>query len=234
MAGNREEVTGWIALLVASARAPGGLRCVGDAAPDVAPLARDVESIGPVGRWLATQMSATAGLNLLQGSYASHRRANNARPLWRVAAMLAVAALLLAFAHAALDRYQLQQHNVAQRVEMEQLLRSAMPDITRVVDPRAQLGAAFARLQGGAASSDALPLLARIAPSIAGSGRYTIDGLEFRSGILDLVVRADGIAALDQLRETLAALPDLQVELTSANPGVGGYEGRLRIRERGA
>jgi type II secretory pathway component PulL len=76
-----------------------------------------------------------------------------------------------------------------------------------------------------------LPLLARIAPLIAGSGRYTIEALDYREGTLELTVSAPDVAALDSLRASLAALPPLNAELTSALPGSNGYEGRLRIRE---
>jgi general secretion pathway protein L len=111
---------------------------------------------------------------------------------------------------------------------MEQLLRSAVPGLTRVVDPRAQLAAEETRL-GRSTGGGVLPLLARIAPSLSGSGRYTIDGLEFRGDTLELVIRGPDVATLDGLREMLAAL-SLQVELTGATPGTGGVEGRLRIR----
>ena len=104
----------------------------------------------------------------------------------------------------------------------------AVRGLTRIVDPRAQLAAEYARASR-AGGAGALPLLARIAPSIAGSGRYTLDASEFRGDTLELVVRGPDVATLDGLREALAAL-SLQVELTSANPGAGGVEGRLRIR----
>jgi hypothetical protein len=73
-------------------------------------------------------------------------------------------------------------------------------------------------------------LLAKIAPLMSGSGRYTLDGLEYRSDTLDLIVRTSDVASLDSLRESLAGLPALQVELTGLVPGSGAVEGRLRIR----
>jgi general secretion pathway protein L len=65
---------------------------------------------------------------------------------------------------------------------------------------------------------------------VAGSGRYTLEGLEYRAGTLELVVTAADVAALDQLRESLASIAPLQVELTAATPGSRGVEGRLRVR----
>jgi hypothetical protein len=45
-------------------------------------------------------------------------------------------------------------------------------------------------------------------------------------------LRTGEVAALDSLREALSNLPSMQAEVTSANPGSGGIEGRLRLRSR--
>jgi hypothetical protein len=45
-------------------------------------------------------------------------------------------------------------------------------------------------------------------------------------------LRTRDVAALDSLREALSNLPSMQAEVTSANPGSGGIEGRLRLRSR--
>ena len=36
---------------------------------------------------------------------------------------------------------------------------------------------------------------------VSGSGRYTLDGMEYRNGALELVIRGPGVATLDNLRE---------------------------------
>src|SRR5690606_23730768 len=124
---------------------------------------------------------------------------------------------------------QLQRQVEDQRVEMERILRDALPGVTTVVDPRAQLAIELQRRQRGG-DDGALALLSRVAPIIAGSGRYTIDGLDYRAGTLEITLRAPDVATLDSLREALSAVPPLRVELTAATPGQGGVEGRLRIR----
>jgi general secretion pathway protein L len=69
-------------------------------------------------------------------------------------------------------------------------------------------------------------------PGLVGS-LLTLDGVEFRGGVLELTLIASDVATLDNLRERLAQ-QGLQVELTGANPGSAGVEGRLRIRGAGA
>jgi general secretion pathway protein L len=228
-AGELAELPSWLGLLAADGKAPSRLRWIGAAAPP-AGYSVEREDPGTLLRWFAAQLARSHPIDLLQGRYRAWRGRDTSRRLWRWAAGLALAAGIAAFAQLALERQQLVDRNERQRAEMEQLLRAAVPGTTRVVDPKAQLAAEHARL-GRSGGAGALPLLARIAPSFAGSGRYTLDGLEFRGDTLEVVIRAADIAALDALRESLAALA-LQVELTSANPGSGGVEGRLRIRSR--
>jgi general secretion pathway protein L len=226
--GALDEVTGWIELLGADSRRPARLRWIGPATSVPPGIAVDREESTTPLHWFATQLDRTTTIDLLQGAHAPKRGRDDARRVWRWAAMLAAAALFAALGQAALESWQLQQRHAAARAEMEQLLRRAVPGITRIVDPRAQLAAEQARA-GRGTGGGLLPMLARIAPSLSGSGRYTIDGLEFRGDTLELVIRGPDIATLDGLREMLSAL-SLQVELTGATPGTGGVEGRLRIR----
>ena len=59
-------------------------------------------------------------------------------------------------------------------------------------------------------------------------------GFEFRNGTLELSLTAPDVPTLDLLRERLATLPGLKVELTAANPSENGVEGRIRIVGGGA
>lgn len=231
-AGSVEEIPDWLALLGTAGAAPPRLRWIGTAASVPAGLAVEREDADVPLRWFAARFAQSDAPNLLQGRYAPQRGREDARRVWRWAALLALAAALAGIAQLALERRQLEARHLAQRAEMESLLRTAVPGINRIVDPRAQLAAEQARVARGGGSG-LLPLLARIAPSLSGSGRYTLDGLEYRGDTLELVVRAPDVATLDGLREALAAMA-LQVELTGATPGSGGVEGRLRIRGGGA
>jgi general secretion pathway protein L len=200
-------------------------------APEGLPAELPVERLGsrPLLAEFAARLATVDGPNLLQGDYRAPRRRAAASGLWRWAAGIAALALLAGFGHGLLERAQLQASVADHQAEMEQLLRHALPGVQRVVDPVAQLEIEYRRLGQGRADG-ALPLLAQVAPALAGSGRYTLEGLEYRAGTLEIVLVAPDVAALDSLRETLAALPQLAVELTAATPGSRGFEGRLRIR----
>jgi general secretion pathway protein L len=203
-----------------------------DAGAVPATLGSTAEPVGTPLRWLASRLAQVDGPQLLQGDYRPARRRSESRGLWRWAAGLAAAALLFVLLQAGVERAQLQALVAERQAEMEQLLRHALPGVQRVVDPVAQLRIELER-SAGPQLQGALPLLAHVAPVLAGSGRYTLEGIDYRGGALELVVIAPDIAALDALRERIAALP-MQVELPSAVPGSRGVEGRLRIRGAGA
>jgi general secretion pathway protein L len=63
---------------------------------------------------------------------------------------------------------------------------------------------------------------------LAGGTQITLDAIEYRNGALEMTVIAVDVATLDGLRERLVQ-PGMQAELTAANPGSQGVEGRLRI-----
>lgn len=227
-AGGSDEVASWLDLLAADGRRVASLRWVGTPGAPLPGIEVVPEPADGALRWLASRLDGAHVIDLLQGPHQPRRRRDDARRLWRRVAALAAAGVLVGVGHLAVEAAQLESRHAALRSQMEQLLQRAVPGTTRIVDPRAQLAAAQSRA-GGDRGSGLLPLLARISPNLSGSGRYTIDGLEFRGDTLELVIRAPDIATLDGLREMLVALA-LEVELTGATPGSGGVEGRLRIR----
>lgn len=169
-------------------------------------------------------------LNLLQGAFAPRRRSERQNTLWKLAASVLLAAGLLATALPALERHLFARHVESREAEMARLLQEAVPGISRVVDPVAQMRGVL-RQRG--ASSDGLALLGRIAPLLAGGTQTTLDALEYRGGALEMTVIAADVATLDGLRERLVQ-QGLRAELTAANPGSQGVEGRLRVSGGGA
>ena len=184
----------------------------------------------PVLAWLGANLPGRDSPSLLQGRYAPAARTQAWRSGWRWAAALAAAAVLLAFAQLSIERQMLKQHVEERQVQMEQMLRQALPSVQRVVDPVAQLRAALGQQ---AAGQDALYLLGRVAPLLVGSSAIQLEALEYRGGTMELTVFGPDVAALDTLRERLLTLPGVKAELTAATPGSRGVEGRLRISEVG-
>ncbi len=236
LSGTVTEVPDWLALL----RTHGddrGLSVIADVGPDTPDVdigAAPVSKVS-VAHWLAERVALLPdeGFNLLSGDYTPPRRRAADTRLWRAAAALLFAGLLVAMGSMALERWQLERQYAQQRAQMEALLRETLPDVQRVVDPRAQMLGELSRRRGQATGTGALAMLSRIAPLLAGSGRYTPQALEFRGGTLELTVRSADVATLDELRERIASL-GYSAELSAVAPGSSGVEGTLRIRGGGA
>lgn len=221
-------------LLAAGGAAPAALAVLRSPGAPPAPAGageqRQLDASLPM---LAERWPAHASANLLQGGHAPvHRGDGNRR--WRAAAALALAGVLGWLGFAIAEQLSLQRLAADQQAEMEAIYRSVVPSATSVADPAARLRSLAGSRSGGGEGNSALDLLAEVAPAIAGSGRHTIDAIEFRGGALELTLRSADVATLDALRARLAAIGSLQAELTAATPGSSGVEGRLRVTRRGA
>jgi general secretion pathway protein L len=179
---------------------------------------------------LASGMPGEPALNLLQGDYAPRHRSAPVARLWRMAAMLAGLALVFAFAQAWAERYALARQSDRLDAAMRGILLEHFPEMEKVAgEPAALMKSALARLGGADATGGAMHVLGRVAPIIGSTTRVTTRGLEFRNGVLELSVTAPDVPTLDTIRERLTTVPGLKVEVTAANPGANGVDGRLRV-----
>lgn len=236
LSGTQEEVTDWLSLLdQQNDERPLQVLAGSGIAGLPAELSGLSAEIIDTPSWLAARVAAlpVRGVNLLTGPFAPERRGITGGRAWAWAASLLIAGFGLAATTMALERWQLDRQHAEQRAQMELLLREALPDIQRVVDPRAQLLGELSRRAGQGQGGGALAIIARVAPLLSGSGRYTLDALEYRGGTLDITLRSPDVATLDELRERITTL-GYATELASMVPGSSGVEGKLRIRGGGA
>jgi general secretion pathway protein L len=177
-------------------------------------------------------------LNFLEGEFAPLHRAAHGTRLWRFAAALAAAVLVLAVANLGFEVLQLSRASSRMDALAEEAVRKAFPDVDAAElarYPAAELARnRIERLRGGAQGNGFLRVIAEIAPVLGSTTRIQTRGMEFRNGALELGLRAPDVATLDAVRERLAALPGLKVTVTAANPGDNGIEGRIRIGSENA
>jgi general secretion pathway protein L len=189
------------------------------------PAASDLPS------FLAAQLSAEPAINLLQGEFAPLHRQAPTQKLWRNAAMLAAAAVVLAFVYLIAD-YVKTSHEADQlEASTQQVLHDTFPQMDKVAgDPRQLMQSALENLRGGADATGLLHTLTIISPILSSTTRTTLTGVEYHNASLELGLRAPDVQTLDRMREQLATLPGLTVQVTSANTGAnGGVDGRIRI-----
>ncbi len=180
--------------------------------------------------FFAAHLRLEPAVNLLQGEFAPAHRQAPARRLWRTAAALSAAALLLLFVYYGADCWRLSRQSARLDAQARAVLHEAFPGMDKVAgDPRQLMDSAMRGLRGGGGDSGLMRLLADIAPILSSTTRTTLAGLEYHNATLELALHAPDVQTLDLMRERLAGLPGLKVEVTAANSGADGIDGRLRI-----
>ena len=180
--------------------------------------------------FLATNLADESAINLLQGEFTPAHRHVPVWRLWRRAAMLAGVAVMLALAYAGADYARLSRESARLEIAQRDALRSSAPELAAVAgDPRSLMQSALARMRGDSSGNGLLWMLGRIGPVLANATRVQLRGLEYRNATLELGLRAPDVSALDLLREQLTNLGGLKVEVTQANTGDKGVDGRLRV-----
>jgi general secretion pathway protein L len=172
-------------------------------------------------------------LNLLSGEFAPQHRAARGARWWRIAAGLAAAAIVLAVLNLGFEVVQLARASASMDAEAEKRVHQAFPDVEGAefsrMSPADIARTRIERLRGGAQSSGFLRVVSAIAPVLGSTTRIQTRGMEFRNGVLELGLRAPDVATLDTVRERLAAVPGLKVDVTAANPGENGIDGMIRV-----
>lgn len=165
-------------------------------------------------RLFATGYQPANTINLLQGPYS--RQAHWGRWLrpWRAAAVLAGLWLLVQGIAQIHEYWSLQRDRVLLHAEMEQVFKEAMPDATRIVNPKVQLETRLRELRPSNAGSGAFfELLYRSGPPLTQFPGVTLRRLNYRDGQLDLDLEGGNPAVLDQLRQQLNQQTGVQAEM---------------------
>ncbi len=183
--------------------------------------------------FLARGLAPTPPLNLLDGEFAPrHKHARSAR-LWRVAAMLAATVVLLALAGRAADTWRLSRAAAGIETATVDTVRTTLPNLDAATlarsDPEQLMRERMQGMGAGVQSDSLLHLLGAIAPILGSTTRVQTRGMEYRNGTLELGLRSPDVATLDAMRERFAAQPGLDAEVTAANTGEAGIDGRIRI-----
>ncbi|MGN6519865.1 MAG: type II secretion system protein GspL [Dokdonella sp.] len=177
---------------------------------------------------------AQVPLNLLDGEFAPRHRHARGRRWWRVAAALAASVVVLAVAGLGADVWRLSRASAAIQAQSRAALQEAFPDLDanqlERLDPGQLMRGRLERERGGVQANNLLRLLDQLGPVLGnGTKRLELRGLEYRNGVLEIALRAPDTGALDLVREQIGALAGLKAELTAANAGQDGVDGRVRV-----
>jgi len=181
---------------------------------------------------LASEAVRSDALSLLQGSFARRTGWRAEWQRWRIAAILAVAALALHLGVRGYDLISLSSEQRRLDTAIEQAARIALPDVTQIDDARAQIQQ---RLAGGGAA-DAGGLLAQLAAvggALAGAPGPTVESLGWRERSLELQVAAANQEAIARFAQAVNAR-GLTADVASTTPSDKGIEAQVRISAGGA
>lgn len=173
--------------------------------------------------------AAASAINLLQGRYAPKTSQGTDSRVWRIAALLLVALIVL---HAGGSVAQLVAVDHAERRvdgAIVETFRAAMPGEHNAIDARRRMEQRLesqGRSDGGTGLLAALGALAASRAAVAGT---VLQALDFHGGTLELEVSAPNAQALDRLSRNLRAR-GWQAELTAARTRGSGYEGHMEVK----
>ncbi len=176
---------------------------------------------------LAAGAVRPAALSLLQGEFARRTGWRAEWQRWRVAALLAVAALVL---HVGARGYDLARLHAEQRrldAAIEQAARVAMPDVERIEDARTQVEQRL----NGAGADDPQGLLAQLAAvggALAGAPGPRLDSLGWRDRSLELGLVAADTDAIARFAQGVSER-GLSADVTSTTNSEQGIEAKVRI-----
>ena len=176
---------------------------------------------------LAAEAVRPETLSLMQGEFARRTGWRAEWQRWRLAALLALAALVLHLGVRGYDLVRLNAEQARLDAAIEQAARIALPDVERIEDARAQVAQ---RLAGGG-PGDADGLLAQLAAvggALAGAPGPTVESLGWRDRSLELQMQAPNTDALTRFAQALNAR-GLTADVASTTPSETGVQAQVRI-----
>lgn len=173
----------------------------------------------------------TKAINLLQGDYSYKQQFDKVWKPWRPALALAAALMLLFGAGKFLQLQDLITHDVALRIEMENVLKRTFPQIRRIVQPRKQMKSEMAKL--GATSAGLVTTIEIVASGVLEAGDTNLNAISYRKGRLDLQLDTDALPTLDKLKKLLEKDGKLAMTIQSANREDGRIRSRVRVEIKG-
>lgn len=182
---------------------------------------------------MASDVRASQAINLLQGSFGQHLGAAQYWLRWRVPAILVAALVVVFIADQVLHEVSLRRQSAAQQVQIATLFHQALPDVTRMVEPRVQMQRRLSQLTGDGGSAGALlPMLASAGVALRAQNDVQLQGLSFHAGVLQLEVQAASLSSLNNLKATLTQNPALQAQMDSVSSTAGLTTARLTLRAK--
>jgi len=173
-----------------------------------------------------------AGINLLQGAYASRKVARQSLKKWYpAAAMLAIVVVIQAVSFIA-GYISLSEESEQLQSQINQVFRKALPDVKNIRDPRNQMQQRLSALKGNSQAGGAkfLQILSKFSNAMQADRSISLTGVNFRNGQVDIELAINDLQALEKLKQSVSQ-SGLTVDIRSAAVQGKTVSARLRIQE---
>ena len=193
-------------------------------------LLRHDEERAPMA-WLSLGMGNRAPINLLQGAYGRQEQLSWYLRPWRPVAALLAAWAVLQGGGVVMEGKRMEQERNALGVQIEDVFRSAFPDVKRVVNARVQMERKLTDLRKsrGSLQGDFLRLLVGGTAALRQVSGVEVKRMRYQNGRLDLDLVLQDMSGLDPLRQALQSQGSLNASIVSAASREGVVEGKIRI-----
>lgn len=180
---------------------------------------------------LARAAEAQRALSLLQGEFSPRAQLGRKLRPWVPSAALLAILLLLQPVVFFVDYRQAVRQSEQLQAQIEATFREALPGVTRVVNPRAQMDSRLKELRGRGAGAGGsfTEMLGKAGPLLARS-EVQLKSLRYRGGQLDIELEAADFQRLDQLKRQLDDAGGWSIEIQSATARDDKVDGRIVIR----
>ncbi|MDE2234391.1 MAG: type II secretion system protein GspL [Gammaproteobacteria bacterium] len=190
-------------------------------------------SAGPISL-MAGNARETRAINLLQGDFILQDSATAHWNRWRIAALLLAVFASVFVIQQAISEFKLRREISQLNNQVGVLFHQALPNVTRMVDPQAQIQQRLAQLTGSGTNSEGLlVMLTDVGTALQTQHSVQIQSFSFHNGNLELQVQADNIDSLNNMKDLLARNPALHVQMDSLNTSSGNTTGRLTVTGSG-
>ena len=170
-------------------------------------------------------------MNLLQGEFTPQSDFKKHWLQWRSVAILAIGALVIQLSTVGIETWQLNGQVKEYKLEIKSAFNSVFPDVTRIVNPKAQMSQQLSRLQSQQGGMGFLMLLQQVSPIINQSKNVKLTKINFehRLGEMRLDVEAPDYAQLERVKNKLEQL-GFNINLGAVSANKGAYTTRLTIK----
>lgn len=184
---------------------------------------------------LAAGLRQQRCLNLLQGSFQSHSGFQEHWRVWRTAAVLFGACLILLLVQQGVSYVRLRREAANLDAQVSQLFSQAMPGSRSIPgSERQRMQALLSQLQGGSSAGALLPLLDALGNAVASHPSIQVIALNYQDGSLQAQLQAGDIGALDSFKSALGGKDGITANLDSVSASGGQVTGRITLSGGGA